>query len=265
LIRLEQSFREKPWGATNLEPWFPTSDRKIGEVWMLADQRLPILVKFLFTSDKLSVQVHPDDTFASANGDVQGKTEMWHVLRAEPGAAIALGFEEPITRERLREASLSGEIEHLLRWFPVKAGDSFFTPPGTVHAIGAGIALCEIQQQSDVTYRLYDYGSTRELHLDKAMAVSSLGPHPGQLSLDRQASGKRLLASCPYFETELIDLAGPVQHSTRPSEILIFLSGSGHIGNSWYRAGEAWLADPSQRSVRLEPDEPGEVLRTYVP
>ena len=118
--------------------------------------------------------MHPDDEFAARTKNSRGKTEMWHILRADPGAQIALGFRRPITPERLRGASISGEIEQLLHWVDVQPGQTFFTPAGTVHAIGAGIALCEIQQHSDVTYRLYDYGRPRELHLDKAADVSNL-------------------------------------------------------------------------------------------
>ena len=132
-------------------------------------------MKLLFTSERLSVQVHPDD----GEDGPRGKTEMWHILRAEPGATIALGFREPITRERLRGIRRSGEIEQLVHWIPVQAGETYFTPAHTVHAIGGGIVLCEIQQISDVTYRLYDYGRPRELHLDKAAPISDLGAHPG--------------------------------------------------------------------------------------
>ena len=126
-VRLKATFQEKIWGSTNLEPWFPRSDKKIGEVWFTAESAIPVLVKFLFTSDKLSVQVHP--------AGAQGKTEMWHILRAEPGSQIALGFREPVSRERLREAARSGEIERLLHWVPVSAGETYFTPARTVHAI----------------------------------------------------------------------------------------------------------------------------------
>ncbi len=152
-------------------PWYLNSaQKKIGEVWFEAD--LPLLVKFVFTSERLSVQVHPNDEFAAAHENSRGKTEMWYVLRADPGARLAIGFREAISRERLRESALSGEIEQLLNWIEVQAGDAFFVPAGTVHAIGGGLALCEIQQHSDITYRLYDYGRPRELHLDKAMQVA---------------------------------------------------------------------------------------------
>ena len=152
LIRLTPSLRERVWGRTHLAPWYPHLATPIGEAWFLSPCELPLLVKWIFTSEKLSVQVHPDD----GESESRGKTEMWHILEAEPGAAIAMGFREPLTRERLWEATHTGEVEHLLHWAPVKAGETYFIPAHTVHAIGAGIVLCEIQQNSDVTYRLWD-------------------------------------------------------------------------------------------------------------
>src|SRR5262249_46670605 len=146
--------------------------RKIGEVWFSTPE-LPILVKFLFTTENLSVQVHPSGECGV------GKTEMWHILRAAEGASIALGFRDTVTPAWARAAAESGEILEMLRWYPVRAGETYFTPAGTVHAIGAGIALCEIQQHSDITYRLYDYGRPRELHLEEGLAVSDFGTHPG--------------------------------------------------------------------------------------
>ena len=127
---------------------------------------MPLLVKLLFTSDNLSVQVHPGDAYAREHHNSRGKTEMWHILRAEPEAKIALGLRERVTPERLREAAQSGEIMELLNWVPARPGDTFFVPAGTIHAIGGGLALCEMQQHSDITYRLYDYGRPRELHLE---------------------------------------------------------------------------------------------------
>src|ERR1700692_4677210 len=164
-VRLTRRFVPKVWGSTRLEPWFPDSAEKIGEVWFEGPPKPPLLIKFLFTTEPLSVQVHPE-----------GKTEMWHILAADPGAKIAAGSREKITEQRLRESALSGEIENLLEWFEARPGDTFFIPAGTVHAIGAGLALCEIQQWSDITYRLYDYGRPRELHLPQALTVSTRGP-----------------------------------------------------------------------------------------
>src|SRR5262245_29137069 len=163
--RLEPKFVERVWGTTDLSPLFPDQHRKIGEVWFDAGPAFPLLTKFLFTSAKLSIQVHPDDAYAQVVENSRGKSEMWHILSAKPHSTIALGFREPVTQEQLRISIADGSVEELLNWVPVKAGDTYYAAAGTVHAIGAGISLCEIQQNSDVTYRLYDYGRPRELHL----------------------------------------------------------------------------------------------------
>ena len=148
----------KVWGSPATEPWLNNPERRqIGEIWFSAPAAMPLLVKFLFTSERLSVQVHPDDDYARAQGHERGKTEMWHILRAEPGATVALGLREEATRERVRAAALNGVIVEMLEWIPVQAGDTFFVPAGTIHAIVGGLAICEIQQLSDVTYRLFDY------------------------------------------------------------------------------------------------------------
>ncbi len=257
-VRLEPSFHPKIWGATDLRPWFPPAEEKIGEVWFPPPDGIPILVKFLFTSARLSVQVHPEDDYARCHENSAGKTEMWHILRADPGGEIALGFREPLTRERLREASISGEIENLLRWIPVAPGETYFTPAGTVHAIGAGLALCEIQQVSDVTYRLYDYGRPRELHLDKGVEVSDLGPHPGAA----QAQGE-LLVDCPYFRTELLTFDVERQYSYADRHLLIAIEGSGTFGDLPCRAGEVWLACGGEFPVR--PAGKLRLLRTSIP
>ncbi len=256
-VRLPARFLEKVWGATDLSPWYPSSAKKIGEVWFEAD--LPLLVKFIFTTERLSVQVHPDNDFAAKHENSRGKTEMWYVLRAELGARIAVGFRETITRERLREASLSGEIEQLLHWIEVKAGDAFFTPAGTVHAIGPGLAMCEIQQYSDITYRLYDYGRPRELHLDKAVQVSSI-----QAS---HAAPVPLPIDCKYFHTELAKTGSPLRYSPERNRfhLLIFLSGSGAIAEQSFREGEAWLVPAGAGAFTIEPGEPVKFLRTWVP
>ncbi len=203
LTRLTPRFVPKVWGSKRLEPLFANSEEKIGEVWFEGLPDLPLLIKFLFTTEPLSVQVHPE-----------GKTEMWHILAAEPGAKIAAGFREPISEEQLRASALSGEIEELLQWFEARPGDTFFIPAGTVHAIGAGLTLCEIQQWSDVTYRLFDYGRPRELHLDEGARVSRLGPHPA-----RQSAREGVLVSCPFFTTEKLLLNGKV--SCKASMIVV--------------------------------------------
>lgn len=250
--KLRVSLREKVWGKKRLAPWFPDAERPVGEAWYEAERELPLLVKLIFTSERLSVQVHPDDR----EGHPRGKTEMWHILEAEPGATIGLGFREPITRERLVEAARSGEIERLIHWIPVKAGETYFTPAHTVHAIGAGIVLCEIQQNSDVTYRLYDYGRPRELHLEQAAAVSDLGPHDG-LAKDGVVRSK-------HFVTAPVALAAGkrVTAEDRACHLWVCLTGEGKIGGARFGRGEVWLLEGRPE---IEAEKDSQLLRTYVP
>ena len=248
MTRLTPVFKEKVWGSTHLAPLFPNSQHKIGEVWFEGIADLPLLIKFLFTTEKLSVQVHPDDAYARQHHNSRGKTEMWHVIQAEPGAQIAAGFREPITAQKLREASLSGEIENLLQWFDAAPGDTFFIPAGTVHAIGAGLTLCEIQQHSDITYRLYDYGRPRELHLDQAIDVSNLAP------LDaRQKPKDQVLVSCPYFTTSKLCISNSTVHIAPPNvmELLAVIDGSGTLGGLPTAAGDVWYLEAGLPKIEL--------------
>jgi mannose-6-phosphate isomerase len=246
LRKLEPSFHERVWGATKLDPWFPDSRAKagpfpIGEVWFQTPE-IPLLVKFLFASEKLSVQVHPDDAYARFHHSSPGKTEMWHVLAAQPGAQIAAGFREPVTSGQARAAALDGTIVDLLEWFDAKPGDTFFIPAGTVHAIGGGLTICEIQQNSDIVYRFYDHDRGRELHLDRALAVSHLGPH---------AARTGSTVSCEYFVTGLIEAAGAVTLAAAgQASLLIVIEGEGHINNQPVRAGEVWQA-PAGEAVEI--------------
>jgi mannose-6-phosphate isomerase len=258
-VRLTPSLREKVWGKTRLTPWFPDSAKPIGEAWYLADRELPLLVKLLFTSERLSVQVHPDD----GEDGPHGKTEMWYILDAEPDAAIALGFREPITRERLRESTKTGEIERLLNWMPVKAGETYYTPAHTVHAIGSGIVLCEIQQNSDVTYRLWDYRRPRELHVDRAVAISDLGVHPGTSQAVQLQAGREELLRSKFFVTELVAGTRIVPDAQR-CQIWICVEGDGKIGGEPVRAGEGRLLPDSGEQPAIDADG-AHFLRTYVP
>ena len=193
---------EKPWGVEKLPSGFPaTGGRRIGEIWFdRPGEPLPLLVKWLFTSERLSIQVHPDDDQAAARGQPSGKEECWVIVAAEPGARLGIGTLETLSPDRLREASLSGEIEQLMDWKAVAPGDYFYIAAGTVHAIGAGISLVEVQQNADITYRLYDYGRPRELHLDEGVAVSRAGPYAdprsGQTSPD---AAVEQLVDGPHF------------------------------------------------------------------
>ncbi len=266
--RLESRFLDKIWGTTDLAPWFSSDGRKIGEVWF-EDPRdpLPILFKFIFTSEKLSVQVHPGDAYARAKDNLPGKTEMWYVLRAEPGASLAAGFKEPLTRERLRESALSGEIEQMLEWIPVQPGDTLFIPTGTVHAIGAGIALCEIQQMSDTTYRLYDYGRPRPLHLDRSLDVSTLGPWQRPAPPRALPDGWQRLVTCEYFATDTLRISRPLDYTPAPDrvDVLIFLSGHGRLAGQPYRLGEMWKIPAGGAPFCLEPSADTQLLRSYLP
>ena len=170
--------------------------RRTGEVWFESGGDLPLLAKYIFTSERLSIQVHPNDEQARARGLPQGKSECWTILDAEPGATLGLGLKRPVSKTELRAAALDGSIEELMNWRPVRAGDFVFVPSGTIHAIGAGISLLEFQQNSDVTYRLYDYGRPRELHLDDGIAVANCAPFAGVIE---PLGENRTLVDGPHF------------------------------------------------------------------
>ena len=200
-MKLDRRYVEKPWGRTQLPRIFdaPQGER-VGEVWFTGGGDLPLLAKYIFTSERLSIQVHPNDEQARERGLAQGKSECWYILDAEPGATLGLGLKREVSKDELRAAALDGSIEELMEWRPVRAGDFVFVPSGTVHAIGAGISLLEFQQNADVTYRLYDYGRPRELHLDDGMAVASAVPFPEHLIRHLSDSEPRLLVDGPHFK-----------------------------------------------------------------
>jgi mannose-6-phosphate isomerase len=250
--RIAPSFHPKVWGSTGLAPWFPNPAEKIGEAWFVSPQ-LP-LIKFLFTTERLSVQVHPDDAYAREHENSNGKTEMWHILRAAQGAQVAIGFRGTIETEQMRAAAESGEIVSLLSWIRVRPGDTLFVPAGTVHAIGAGLALCEIQQHSDVTYRLYDYGRPRELHLDKGSEVSVLGPAVGRATLPVRS---------PYFHTERVVASGSLtlEPAAKPYGLIV-LEGEGLIGGQPFLEGAVFQI-PADRSLDIAGR--ATFLRTHIP
>ncbi len=246
--RLLSTAYEKVWGSAETEPWYRNPERRqIGEIWFKASDSVPLLVKLLFTSDSLSVQVHPGDAYARKHHDSRGKTEMWHILRAEPESRVAIGLREVVTPERLRDAALSGEIMELLNWIPAGAGDTFFVPAGTIHAIGAGLALCEIQQHSDITYRLYDYGRPRELHLDHAMSVSIAEPFAARTVLPLES---------PYFRTDQLVVTGEwISGTPARDTVYIALEGNGSIGGEPFQAGEAWEATAGSRPFEIASED----------
>lgn len=180
---LLRTHREKPWGRSDLPRDVADGMRRIGEIWFdLADIDLSLLVKRIYTSERLSIQVHPDDALAQRHGLTRGKEEWWLVTAAEPGATLGLGTVRAISSSELASAAVDGSLEHEMCWFPVSAGDWFHVPPGTIHAIGAGVSIVEIQQNSDVTYRLFDYGRPREVHLAAGIDACEAKPYDPALS-----------------------------------------------------------------------------------
>ena len=200
---------EKPWGRDVLPaPFAAPEGQRIGEIWFEPPARLrDLLVKYIFTSEKLSVQVHPSDAQTLAEGiGRQGKEECWLIIAAEPGATLGIGFDQEISAEAVRAAALDGSIEGLMTWHAVSPGDFFYIPANTVHAIGAGVSLIEVQQNSDITYRLYDYGRPRELHLEDGVAVSRGEPYDIGRWHRRAGTGDTLtLVDGPLF---LLDQVG---------------------------------------------------------
>jgi len=257
---------EKPWGRHSLWPGFADPAKQgdaVGEVWFQTPHagEPELLIKYLFTSEKLSVQVHPDDAAARAAGYKRGKDEAWVILAAEPHATIALGTKAPMTKEALRAASLDGSIEHLLDWKPVKAGDFYYSAAGTIHAIGPGLTLVEVQQNVDLTYRLYDYGSDRELHLDAGVAVSDPVPfvplpEPGRVSDDRI-----ILAEGPKFVIER--WPGGHRVVTLPEGMtgwFVPLAGEGVADGVAWRAGECLTLEGR---VEIGASEDSDLLLAY--
>ena len=204
-VLLDTTMAQRPWGLDPLPaPFVSPPGQRIGEVWFTPPAALDaLLVKYIFTSEALSVQVHPSDAQAPAGHC--GKEECWLITGAAPGATLAIGFNAPITPAEIRKAALDGSIEGLLAWFPAKVGDFFYIPAGTVHAIGAGLTLIEVQQNSAVTYRLYDYGRLRELHLEAGIAVARGVPHDPKLRRHVAAAGDVTLVDGPHFRLDRLD------------------------------------------------------------
>ena len=209
-MKLQPQLVEKPWGRADLRaPFAGAPGAKVGELWFEpTEASAKLLLKYIFTSERLSVQVHPDDAQAHARGLPNGKTECWFIVDAEPGAEIGIGLTRRVEAAALRDAALDGSIVGLLDWQPVTAGDFLYVPAGTVHAIGAGITLVEVQQNSDTTYRLYDYGRPRELHLDDGIAVALPAPYPPENR--RRGNAPGVLIETAAFGIYLADTTGEI-------------------------------------------------------
>ena len=248
-FRLKPWFSERPWGRRGLQPWYSSTGTTelVGEAWLTGPQcvvetgsfagrtlasvgselggEFPLLVKLLFPAEKLSVQVHPDDAQAQALGETRGKTECWYVLEAEPGAAVALGLKDGVDVAQVKAAVTDGTMESLMEWVSVSVGDMLFVDAGTVHAIAPGVVLLETQQTSDVTYRLYDYGRPRELHLEKGLQVIKTKTAAGKVA-PRMMNGFTRLIEKKYFVVDRFDVAaGELRVAIDGAGCLVGLSG----------------------------------------
>jgi mannose-6-phosphate isomerase len=311
------AFDPRPWGTNDLSPIYPNRrfEEKIGESWLTGDdcqiangpltgqtlaqvsekyqrelvgdaardaRRFPLLLKFLFPHEKLSVQVHPDDEQARRVGQPWGKTECWYVAHAKPGAQIGLGLKPGVTVAQLEQAIRENRAEELLNWLNVYTGDMIYVAGGTVHTLGPGSVIVETQQQSDTTYRLYDYGRPRELHLKEGLAAVRLKvasgkvvrPAPAQIpgSKNRQAP----LVAAPYFVVDMFELKDKEELSTRDesgkssAQILVAVEGCGIVEVAGTEPvtlakGDAVVVPASAGKFMVRPQWTLEFLRARVP
>ena len=319
-FRIEPIFSPRLWGSRSLAPLYPEKTNlaePLGEAWLtgvdckiatgpFAGKTLgqawpemtvpwrgedfqgqadfPLLLKFIFPKDKLSIQVHPDDAYAAKHEQAaggRGKTEMWHIVSAEPGARLLAGLKPGVTREKFKAALAENTLEELFQAHEVHAGDTFFIRAGTPHTIGPGMIVCEVQEYSDLTYRVYDYGRVdsqgqpRELHIDKALEVMKFGDSApsktSPLPLPDGRGQKTLLTGCSYFAAERWEFRATVNaESSRESfQLFVVLDGTGHI--HWqgkpleYRRGQCWFIPASLGAFSLQPEQGTAVIRAYVP
>jgi len=299
-FQLLPEFVERVWGTRDLSFLYKQSvgTTPIGEVWLTGDQcriaggpykgrtladlsrrfgsaltgtskcadRFPLLMKVLFPREKLSVQVHPDDTTAQAAGEPCGKTECWYIVHAEPGAQIGLGFQPGTDVDEIERAIHEHRMEHLLNWLDVKAGEMYYVDAGTVHAIGPGSVIVETQQNSDTTYRLYDYGRPRELHIAQGLAAMKAKTHAGRTILE----GETLISS-PCFAVERLQLNAKRQLDTSDVAHCIFaLDGAVRIESAGSQPitisrGEVAIVPAITRTFELVPQWQAELLIAHLP
>lgn len=251
--------KQKPWGSTNLLPWNGTSTdgAPVGELWFQrADTAAPdtaLLLKLLFTTEPLSIQVHPDDAFARSIGLANGKTEAWYILSAGPDARIALGLKRMLSPLELRSAIADGSIVDMVQWYPARAGDVVYVPAGTIHAVGAGIVLAEVQQRSDATFRLFDYGRQRELHIDNAVVAAIAGPAKRQSSPIQFDEARKAVVVDAHFVLEQIEfLPGSVWTIEVQKEAwLLAIGGSAQIGSVKVAPGEAIFVEGDRADIQV--------------
>jgi mannose-6-phosphate isomerase len=261
----------KPWGSTDLRPWsgLGHDGSAIGELWFQRSTTgapdPALLLKLLFTEEPLSIQVHPDDAFARSVGLANGKSEAWYVLSARKASQIALGLKQTLTAPHLRAAIEDGTIADLVTWLDVRADDAISVPAGTIHALGAGLVIAEVQQRSDATYRMFDYGRRRELHLDAAVGASTAGPAGIQAEPAALTPARTVLVANPYFILERVELAPGsrweinAEHETW----MLLLDGDAKFDLMPASRGEAVFLDARSAIVRAG-DNGAKALLAYV-
>ena len=248
----------KPWGVLDSAAWGVSGcgANPIGEIWYERPGRpetLPaLLLKLLLSSKPLSIQVHPNDAQADAMGLPNGKTEAWYVVSAEPGSQVAIGLTRPLSADELGQAIQDCTIQKLVVWRTVAEGDVIFVPAGTIHAIGAGLVIAEIQQRSDTTFRLFDHGRQRDLHVAQAVAVADRGPAQTQAPTCHLGEERSVLVSDPHFVLERIDL--PPRTSWRmeaqAETWLLMLDGDATIDTQAVSRGDALFAQVADLGIR---------------
>ena len=219
----------------------------------------PMLIKLIDAAQNLSVQVHPDDAYALANEQSYGKTEMWYIVDAQEGAGIYLGFARDVSEQEVRQAIAAGTLCELMNFFPVKKGESYFIPAGTIHAIGAGCLICEVQQNSNLTYRVFDYnrrdknGNPRELHVEKALRVLDYKKYK-KLAPSTAFSGEEVLASCPYFHATRLCVCGSqsLHVDAQSFKSLTCVQGNGRVGEHTVRAGDSFFLPAGCGEILLQ-------------
>lgn len=316
-LLMSPAFDPRPWGTLDLAPIYPNHkfNEKIGEAWLTGDdcvvsngplakrtlsdlskefgpelvgtaapdpQRFPLLLKFLFPEEKLSVQVHPDDATAQRFGEPWGKTECWYVAHARPGAQIGLGLKPGVTREQFEQAIQENRAENLLNWINVYQGEMIYVAGGTVHTLGPGAVIVETQQQSDTTYRLYDYGRPRPLHLERGLAsvkervASGKVVRPAPVSMHGGKSRHSSMIAAPYFAVDLFELREPQEFSTTDAsgktsvQILVAVEGCGIVEAQGLAPvtlakGDAVVVPANMGAFSVRPQWAVEFLKAHVP
>lgn len=316
-LLMSAAFDPRPWGTLDLSPIYPNHkfSEKIGEAWLTGDncqitngalakrtlaelskefgpqlvgtaardpQRFPLLMKFLFPEEKLSVQVHPDDATAQRFGEPWGKTECWYVAHARPGSQIALGLKPGATRAQLEAAIHEKRAEELLHWINIYQGEMIYVAGGTVHTMGPGSVLVETQQQSDTTYRLYDYGRQRPLHLEHGLAsvkervASGKVIRPAPVAIDGGRNRLSSMIAAPYFTVDLFELKEPHQFSTKDAsgrdsaQIMVAVEGCGIVeveglAPVTLAKGDAVVIPAALEKFSVRPQWAVEFLKAYVP